>query len=326
MATNWGGGLSGAATGASLGSFLGPIGTGVGAIGGGLIGLFSGKKKEEELLKDARTEEQKRAQAALMQLAESGSYGGINLGELYSGNLGSYNTSGLDKSYSQLQDLYGGSELTTAGNTLSQLTDLKFNPDDPSSGYAAFSRALAKSGQESADVLNQEAAMTGGRFGTGIQRQKASLAEDLANQRGSYLAQLYQNQRNTALQAAQGLTGLAGTKGNIAINAAQQQQFANAVKDQQAKDMYSEYKRGRNEQLSRIDLLQTEANRNPYLGIDTTGTTQSPFSTLANSVLGSLGQKIGSNSGNWLGNLFKGSSSSGTFSAGSPSSFSNVFA
>lgn len=44
MGLSAGGALSGAATGASIGSMIPGIGTAIGAIGGGLIGLFSGKK------------------------------------------------------------------------------------------------------------------------------------------------------------------------------------------------------------------------------------------------------------------------------------------
>lgn len=41
-----GGGLGGAASGAAIGSAFGPIGTGVGAVAGGLLGLFGRKKKK----------------------------------------------------------------------------------------------------------------------------------------------------------------------------------------------------------------------------------------------------------------------------------------
>jgi hypothetical protein len=44
MGLSAGGALSGAATGASIGSIVPGIGTAIGAIGGGLLGLFSGKK------------------------------------------------------------------------------------------------------------------------------------------------------------------------------------------------------------------------------------------------------------------------------------------
>lgn len=44
MGLSAGGALSGAATGASIGSMIPGIGTAIGAIGGGILGLFSGKK------------------------------------------------------------------------------------------------------------------------------------------------------------------------------------------------------------------------------------------------------------------------------------------
>jgi len=43
-----GGGVSGAMTGASVGSIFGPVGTGLGALTGGLFGLFGSKKKKKK--------------------------------------------------------------------------------------------------------------------------------------------------------------------------------------------------------------------------------------------------------------------------------------
>lgn len=269
----------------------------------GLGNLFGGKEGEDEL-EDARTPEQKAAAAALQQLAMSGSFDGINLGELYGGQLGSYDTSGQQAAYDQLMSLYSGQDISTARDVYTKLSDTTFNPDDPSSGYAAFSRQLARAGQESSDVLNREAAMTGSRFGTGIQKQKADLAAQMQDQRGSYLAQLYNQQQNRALQAAGGLQGLAGVQSNIAQQASLQAGMINEIKDQQAKDMYNDYKRARAEDLSRISLLQTESNRNPYLGVDlSSGNTG--FSDLANSLLGSMA-KSSTSEGGWLSNLFSG--------------------
>ena len=55
LGLNLGGGLSGAATGASIGSVIPGLGTVAGAIGGGLLGLFSGgggSRKDQEKLMD----------------------------------------------------------------------------------------------------------------------------------------------------------------------------------------------------------------------------------------------------------------------------------
>lgn len=46
MGLDWGSGASGAATGAAIGSAIPGIGTAVGALGGGLLGLFGSKKKK----------------------------------------------------------------------------------------------------------------------------------------------------------------------------------------------------------------------------------------------------------------------------------------
>ena len=46
---NIGGGFAGAASGASLGSAFGPVGTAIGAIGGGILGLFGKKKKKRKV-------------------------------------------------------------------------------------------------------------------------------------------------------------------------------------------------------------------------------------------------------------------------------------
>ena len=297
------GALIGAGVGGIGGLFMGNPLLGA-SLGSSIGGMFDGGGGDDNELEDIRTKEQKAAAAALQQLAMSGSFDGINLGEGYGGTLGAYDTSGQETAYNQLMSLYGGGALGTAQDTMTKLTNLEFNPDDPSSGYAAFSRQLARAGEESSDVLNREAAITGSRFGTAIAGEKADLAAQMQDQSGSFLAQLYNQQQNRALQAAQGLTGLAGQQANIAMSASQQAAMVNAIKDQQAKDAYSEYKRQRAEELSRIDLLQTESNRNPYLGVSSLPGSPSPFSTLANSVLSSLGQDIGGNLSGSLSGLF----------------------
>jgi hypothetical protein len=271
--------------------------------------LFGGGESTD--LEDLRTPEQKKAAALLLQLGETGSAAGINLGEAYGGSLGSYDTSGATTGYQQLMDLYGGRDINQARDVYSSLANTKFNPDDPSSGYAAFSRSLAKAGQESSDVLNREAAITGNRFGTAIAGEKANLSADLANQRGMYLAQLYNQSKNQALAGAQGLQGLATQQSNIAQNAAQMKILENQIKDQQAKDALTEYKRQRAETLSRIDLLSTEANRNPYMGVSSIPN-ESPLSGMINSVLGGVGTSAGESMGGWLSGLFSKSSTAGT--------------
>lgn len=222
------------------------------------MGFFSSKKTTYDPM-SAYTPQQRASIEALMSLASTGSGGGITLGDAYTGNLGYYDqTAGEKQALAGLQSLLSGGSLDQARSVYSKMADTTFNPEDPTSGYAAFSKALAKSGRESADVLNREAAMTGSRIGTGIQRAKSDLAEDLQNQRATKLAELYNLSQNRALQGAAGLQSLAGTQADLYNRLASQAQIERLLKDQQAKDAYQEYQRQQQEQMTRIGLMQEQ--------------------------------------------------------------------
>lgn len=261
----------------------------------------------------AYTPQQRASVQALMSLASTGSGGGITLGEPYGGNLGYYNqTPGEQQSLAGLMSLVDGQDLTGARNVYSRMANNTFNPDDPSSGYAAFSRALAKSGSEAQDALNQQAAITGGVFGSGRGRDTASLQADLANQRGMFLAELFNQGESRALQGASGLQDLAGQQAKLYGQIQQQAEIERLLKDQQAKERYNEFQRTRNEELSRIGLMQDQMS-NPMAPI----TTKSPstFSKIASPLLGAVGTifggPVGGAIGSSVGSLFGGSDQSG---------------
>ena len=223
------------------------------------MGLFSKSTTYDPL--SAFTPEQLQSVQALMSLASTGSGGGINLGQAYGGALGNYQQTGGElQALSQLQGLFGGQDIANARNTFTDLADTKFDPSDPKSGYAAFSRSLAKAGAESQDVINREAARTGGAFGSGRGRDTADLAENLANQRGSFLADLYQRGRQQQLAGAQGLQGLVGVQARLSEQLAQQSAVERMLKDKQAKDQYSDFLRTQQENFARIGLMQDQMN------------------------------------------------------------------
>lgn len=230
-------------------------------LGGGL-GLFTkaGKKKSYEFDPySVYSDPQLSSVRALESLASQGSGGGIDLGKAYAGDLGYYRQNeGELGALRGLQGLLTSGDITGARDVYSRMANNKFNPDDPSSGYASFSRALAKAGTESSDVLNREAAMTGSRFGTGIQRQKASLAEDMQNQRGMYLADLFNQGENRAMAGASGLQSLIGTQQDLFNNVAAQSALERQLKNQELEDKYAEFIRQQNEQYMRIGLMQDQ--------------------------------------------------------------------
>lgn len=228
------------------------------------MGLFSKESTFDPMAQ--YTPQQRQAVEALMSLAATGSGGGITLGEQYGKDIGSYDPtqlelSGLMKLTQGLQD-GPNQDLAKARETFTGLADMEFDPSDPRSGFASFARQLARAQSEAADVLNREAAITGSRFGTGIQKQKRELAERGSDAMASELARLYQNTMSQRLAGAQGLTGLASTEAAL-----DQQDLQNLftmgslerqLKDQKAKDEYGEFKRQREEKLSRINLMQDQ--------------------------------------------------------------------
>ena len=271
------------------------------------MGIFSAKKTTYDPM-SAYTPQQRQSIEALMSLASTGSGGGITLGQQYGGDLGYYNqTQGELDSLQGLQGLVSGGDISGARDVYSRMANNKFNPDDPSSGYASFSRALAKAGGESQDAINREAARTGGVFGSGRGRDTASLQADLANQRGTFLADLFNQGENRALQGASGLQSLVGQQQDLFQQLASQSAIERLLKDQQAKEQYSEFQRTRGEELSRLGLMQ-EQWMNPMGSITTK--TPSLFSQLGSTILNSAGQSLGQGIGSWMsggiGSLFNG--------------------
>ncbi len=257
---------------------------------------------------------QKKSVTALQDLASTGTGGGITLGQQYGGKLGHYQqTPGELGALSSLQGISGGPDISKARETFADLADTKFDPSDPKSGYAAFSRALAREGIKAEDVMERESAITGSRYGTAIAGEKANLAEKMFDIKASKLAELYQGARKQQLAGAEGLQGLASQEAGLQQIISAQSAMQRQIKDQEAMDQYNEYKRTRNEELSRIGMME-EQWRNPM----------GPVTTKSKGILGGLltaagtaagayyggpaGAQVGAQVGGSLGSLYSGRS------------------
>ena len=297
---------------------------GLGLAGFGLSKLgFFGKKESTFDPMSAYTPEQRRAVEGLQQLAATGSGLGINLGEAYGGSLGNFQSTGIEQQgLAGLQQLLSGgtNQFTSqAAGTLGEIAGAKFDPDDPSSGYGAFSRLLAREGSRASSVLDHEAAITGNRFGTAIIGKKADLAAQLQDQSALQLANLFQSQQGNRLAAAQGL----GNIGNQEISRQQQAVrmatelggLERNLQNQQAQAQYGEFLRQRGEKGSQLDLAQYQM-QNPLGPI--TSTEASPFSQLMGSGFGSaIGGPIGGAIVSSFSSLFRGSGGTTTGTIGS---------
>jgi hypothetical protein len=186
----------------------------------------------------------------------------------------------------------GTGDFGTAQNVYQGFADLgQFNPDDPKWGYSAFNKALAKAGSESASVLERESAITGNRFGTAIQGEKADLAENLNLQRQQRLAEIFQGSQQFAALVAQGLTGLANQTAQLAGLNIDYDDYQRQLQDKKAKDELDEFLRQRQEQLMRIGLMQ-DIKATPM------GTYKTKDYGLAGDVLGMLGGYLGTRTAN----------------------------
>jgi len=283
-------------------------------------GLF--KSRSSTVTQDAMlTPEQKAAMATLSQLGQTGSAGGINLGDAYTGSLGDFNQTGTQTlAGNKLYDMiYGGNPTgyDTAKTTLTGLANNQFNPDDPSSGFAAFQRQVARQGSITNDALNREAAITGDRYSTAIGRSKADLGAQMNDQLVSKLGELYNAAQDRSYNAANALGSLETQAGNNArMNLgmgfdATQGGLQNTLNNAAAQAKYQEFQRARNEKLKQIDALNTVFNKQvPYGVMSSTATTPSPFSGLLNAALGAAGTAIGGPVGGAIGSGISGGISS----------------
>lgn len=262
------------------------------------MGLFSSKSKTTTL-EPMLTDEQKQAMSLLTQFGSTGQLGDFQSGQQYdfSGFDTGLNASELAGGELLATSLGSGTpeSLTTAQKTLTDIANRQFNPDDPSNEFAAFNRQLTKQTKSADDVLNREAAITGGRFGTGIQKQKQELSSNQSDIASSKLAELYSQLQNNKISAASGLTGIAGMQESIdqgriqaAYTYGQQQR---EVQNQKAQMAYDDWQRSRAERMSSISGLESVMNKNVEYGLKSY-TKKSPSTFMA--MAGEVSPLIGS--------------------------------
>ena len=206
----------------------------------------------------------------------------------YSTQTSPYEQAGL----SGLQSLLGGQGITTARNRLTDLANTEFNPDDPSSGFAAYSRQVAKATKDAEDVLNREAAITGSRYGSRIVGEKGNLALQQSDLLATKLAELFNQSQNRSLQASQGLGNLAGLEGNILSQLISQGGLERDLQNQKSLLQYNDIQANKDRQLG---ALSGVLNRNVDYGV-TSQDVYNPglLSTLLSPIATGFGDKLGS--------------------------------
>lgn len=241
---------------------------------GGLSSLFKGSSKTTTL-EPMLTDEQKKAMGLLTQFGSTGQIGDFQAGQQYDLSGFNYGMTPAELTGGQLleKNLAGGlpQGMTDAQSALTGMVNAKFNPDDPSSGFAAFQRQLARKTQGASDILARNAAMAGSRFGTQIGKDMTDLAAQQSDITASTLADLWRQTEANKLNAASGLNVLAQNQENINQSRIQQafqmgEQQRN-IQNQKAQAQYEEWQRARNERLASIDALSGVMNKNVDFGL-----------------------------------------------------------
>lgn len=277
----------GAVSGATAGSAFGPIGTVVGGVAGG---LFGGSKKKSVTLDPyaGMTPEQKTAMANLM-----------NLGDLYNLSGFDFNMTPTEMTGNNMLSQYlesGTPQLDTASSVLTDMANTKFNPDDPSSGFAAYQRQVARATKDSSDALDREAAITGSRFGTAIGKNKADLGAQQSDILATKLAELYKTSQDRKLSAANSLVGVQGAQDTITQRKLQDAydygSFQRDLTNQKAQLSYEEWKRANQEKISGWNNVLSKGTTPGLMTYDYEQPTQ--IQSMLNSFNKSSGSDIGS--------------------------------
>lgn len=267
------------------------------------MGLFDnlfGTRKDTSSLTEMMTDEQKQAQSILAKLAQTGQVGGINTGDQYTGSLGNFTATPTEgMAVNRIYDLLNSgtpSALAKAEDILTKMADTTFDPSDPSSGYAAYQRQVARAQKDADDVINRESAITGNRFGDRILNTKADLAMQGQDMLSTKLADLYNTAQDRSLAGAQGLTNLANVQSGIDMNnitaASQLGGLQRMLDTAKAQAQYGEWKRARNERLGAVTGAANSLwNKNVDYGMKDY-TTKSPSTFMK--MLGEVSPAVGS--------------------------------
>lgn len=276
--------------------------------------LFGGKDNDPQTISQEPllTEDQKEAAKRMLDYAKTGNIGSYDAGERYTGDLGSYEMTGMEKTgQNQLANLMNtaiGTQQFGEGMGKEELTNLlrgdKFDPYNEKGTYTGFKKKTMRELGEAQDRLKQNMAYSGDLYSSQMGKESGLLQERGQDILSSKLADLYQDYTNKqigaipwALQHDQFGDEMKfrekGLNEDIAMGRIDASQKYGATQrildDQRAKDLYSDWQRARGEDKDRINTYAAIYGGNTNWGAkDITApgyTSQSPFANVLNNAL-----------------------------------------
>lgn len=275
---NWGGAAGGAASGAALGSQIMPgWGTAIGAVAGGVMGLFGGKKKKDESSSGGGYQMSPEQQQLLNnQLAYSN--GGVQAmgdlqkfyqtgnwfdmyqaGEGYGDQLGAYQMTPIEQnSQLSLNNMIqsGAPELNRLAwdEYKNLLTTDQYNPmaeNKKGTHFDPYYKQIMKSQTEQQDLLNRSLAAGGDFYSTNRYDQTRQLGENTQDQTNLLISDLYKNYEEQRLSGARTAADLGAQQQNMQMQQIEAGHQYGALQrtldDQKAKEAYNDWLRQRSE-------------------------------------------------------------------------------
>lgn len=248
-----------------------------GPLGYGIYKAASGGGTNDVTQVPLRTPEEEEAQKALLEFSKTGVNGNYKAGEAYTGSLGDFATSALEKAAqakvaARLGTAGTGTNLAASDQVLNDLlTTDKYNPLNQGGVYDAVSGSIDRATREATGAAKRGAAFAGNLYSTDTVQKLGDVQAKGVETKATTLANLYQNYVQQKLGGVGQAYSNAGAvdsmeRGAIsdAFSAGSLDRNLNTAKDQSA---YLEFQRQRGEQQGQIGALTSVANKNTPYGV-----------------------------------------------------------
>lgn len=260
-----------------------------------------------------QTSEQSAARQLLLKLANSGQFGDITLGEDIGLPSSNFSLSDMERTgINAIRDRFESGNPTQLTQTLNALSSFLEDPTiDPAGQFAPFKSRVERELQDRSDAFKRNAAITGNLFSTDLQRNMADIQREGQNTLSSELARLTDQAINRRFEAAQSAPTIVGLINELEKGRINDMITAGGIErslsNQATAEQRSELLRRRDEELQRINALNSILGSNTQFGVPSITIPQtSPFQGVSDLT----GQIIGNSLTNYLNSRNTSSSAS----------------
>ena len=258
-----------------FGDIVKRVGIGVGTGGLSEVARALGTSDSTVTQGPMRTPEQVAAQQALLKYGQTGNIGGFTTGQQYTGSMGDFNMTDLEKmSQSQLTQLLTSGQNKTFGMGQTVLSDLlttdKYDPTKTGGVYDMLKGSLDRNITDATTAAKRTAGYTGNLYSKDAIRSYGDVAAKGAESKNTLLAGICQDYINKKLGAIPTAFSAGAQDQSMALDRIQAgysggslERNLNTAEDQ---SRYQEWLRARGETGQQVQALSSVANANTQFG------------------------------------------------------------